>query len=723
MTRTALPTTLHSLLGRRRITPVLQDEISECGLACLAMIAEHHGKPVGLKQLRQRYRVSRDGMSLFQALRIGEELGFAGRPLQLGLHDIRNLRLPAMLFWDQRHYVVVEAVSDKGMDIIDPAVGRRHYRWADAMPLFSGAALELIPTGGLRSGSSKGKDAPSPLSMRNVLAVSPHLLRHLGTLAVLAILAQLIAIASPKLFSLVIDEVVVKNDQDLLYLLLYVFGLLFAISVAASWLRTLVDERLRASINTDLSVGLMSRLLRLPTRYFERRRPVDILRRLEATDLAHMAYTRGWIDITIDGLFAVVFLVLIGLINVKLAGVAVALGALFLGIRAISLPAMAKAQKEAIEAETARNHTLLRAINAIETVKLRGQEGVRLSEWSNQQAEAQRNRARVDRIQAMSLTAHEGISHLNTLIISALGALAVLKGDNTIGDLFSFVLYKDMFMGCTQRMMEAYSGLRIARVELARTADITDEVPEITTTDSYRSSPAAGDEPVHRVQVVDAEHRYGSFDQPTFSHLNLDLAAGSKTVVSGPSGCGKSTLLKVIAGFHTLDKGQVLVNGVALQRFGLDQYRRRIALVGDRDEVMPASLMDNIFADCPQRDEARLQRALQQAGLQAMALALPAGYNTQLGFGGVELSSGQRQRLLIARALYLQPDLLLLDEPTAHLDLEARDAVIQTLQRIGTTCLIVSHDPAVIEACDNRYVMRDARLVRTAEAACEEVPA
>ena len=583
---------LRSLLGRRRITPVLQGEVAECGLACLSMVAQHHGKQVGLQQLRQRYRVSRDGLSLFQALRIGEELGFAGRPLQLSLQEIGELRLPAILFWDQHHFVVVEAVSQRGLSIIDPAVGRRQFRWAEAMPLFSGAALELIPTATFTHEGEAG--TASPLSVRSVLASNPRLLNHLATLAVLAVLAQLVAIASPKLFSLVIDEVVVKDDQELLYLLLYVFGLIFAISVAASWLRTLVNERLRASINTDLSAGLMSRVLRLPTRYFERRRPVDILRRLEATDLAHVAYTQGWVDITIDALFAVVFLVLIALINMKLAGVAVGLSLLFFAIRAISLPAMAKAQRQSIDAETARNHTLLRAVTAMETVKLRGQEGVRLAEWANQQADVQRTRARVDRIQAMTGTAHEAISHANTLVISALGALAVLRGDNTIGDLFSFVLYKDMFMGCTQRMMERYAGLRLAQVELARTTDITDELPELPCDAGYRSSAAAGDEPVRSLAICGATHRYGSFDNPTFRNLHLEVAMGSKTVVTGPSGCGKSTLLKVAAGFHALDEGAVRVNGVPLQRFGLDQYRRRIALVGDRDEVMPASLVDSI---------------------------------------------------------------------------------------------------------------------------------
>ena len=198
---------------------------------------------------------------------------------------------------------------------------------------------------------------------------------------------------------------------------------------------------------------------------------------------------------------------------------------------------------------------------------------------------------------------------------------------------------------------------------------------------------------------------------------------GSKTVVTGPSGCGKSTLLKVAAGFHALDEGAVRVNGVPLQRFGLDQYRRRIALVGDRDEVMPASLVDNIYADCPVRDERRLQQALEQADLHQAALALPAGYNTQLGFAGVELSSGQRQRLLIARALYMQPDLLILDEPTAHLDRDARDAVIHTLQSLPVTCLIASHDAELVAACDQRYRMQEGQLRPMAAPQARVVPA
>ncbi|WP_017903437.1 peptidase domain-containing ABC transporter [Pseudomonas asplenii] len=694
---------------RKRVPVILQDEMSECGLASIAMVAGYHGKHLTLRQLRRDYSVARDGMSLFQVIKVSDELGFTCRPLKTLLDGLRQLRTPSILFWNQRHFVVLEAVNRTGLHIVDPAVGRRFYSWEEALPMFSGVALEMLP--GLAFTLQAGPRLSASLGCVSLLRKNPWLLRYLIPMGLLSVVGYLGGIAAPKLFSLTIDEVVAKNDEDFLYLILYVFGAIFLFKTGAAWLRALLDARLRVALTQDLSTGVIARLLRLPLAYFERRAPGDILRRTQAADKVYLPFTSGWMDIGIDSLFGLVFLLLMALINIKLAGLSLALCLLFFVFRGLTLPVMERRHKASIEAETLRNVTLLGVLGAIESMKLHHYEATKLATWSNRQADTETARAGVQRMQAMNQVVHDGLSHGHSLLVSALGALAVLNGDNSVGDLFAFVLYKDMFMACAFKLVDGYMNLRLVKIELARLDDIVDEQPEAFESCVYSSSPLGLPEPIRSIRMQNARFCYSSFERPTFDQLDFTLEGpGAKIAILGPSGCGKSTFLKVLAGFYPLDEGRLRINGQAMRHFGLRRYRQGVAYVMAHGEVVDGSLVDNIVMD-DELDGPWLQACIEQVGLLPCVLQLTNGFNTRLGAMGIQLSSGQRQRLLVARALYRRPQLLLLDEPTAHLDLAARDVVIETIRGLSVSCVVVTHDRAVAEACAVVLRMSEGRLV------------
>ncbi|MFJ4154247.1 peptidase domain-containing ABC transporter [Pseudomonas sp. NPDC089752] len=693
---------------RPRVPIILQDEMAECGLAAIAMIASYHGQATTLRQMRQRCTVARDGMSLFQIIKVCEASGFACRPLKVMLDGLRQVRAPSILFWNKMHFVVLEAVDGRGLHIVDPALGRRFYTWEEALPLFSGVALELVP--GLQFTLRRKSPTRQALGLGSVLAANPWLLRYLIPMGLLAIVMYLGAIAAPKLFSLTIDEVVAKNDADFLFLILYVFGAVFLLKSAAAWVRAWLDAQLRVALSQDLGIGVVAWLLRLPVDYFERRAPGDILRRTQVSDRAYIQFTAGWMDLAIDAFFGLAFLGLMALINLQLAALSLGLCALFFLFRLLTLPMMERTHKASIEAETARNVTLLGTLGAVESMKLYRYEGAKLACWSNQHVETEAARARVQRLQAMNGVVHEGLSHGHSLLVSALGAFAVLQGENSIGDLFAFVLYKDMFMGCTLKVLDRYANLRLLRVELSRVEDIVDEQPEVLDDNLYQARADQAAPILRSLQVRGGVFRYSSFERPVFADVDLHLAAGSKVAIFGPSGCGKSTLLKVLAGFYRLDGGQFEVNGIALQRFGLQRFRQQLAYVTAHDEIISASVTDNITLDSDRVDAAWLQSCVEQAGLLTAVQGLANGFNTKLGPAGVQLSTGQKQRLLIARALYRRPQMLLLDEPTSHLDADARDRIIATLEQLTTLCVIVTHDPEVAKACDRVLRMHAGQL-------------
>lgn len=694
----------------KRIPVILQDEISECGLASIAMISTYYGRQTTLRQMRQDYSVARGGMSLYQIIKVSETLGLATRPLKLTLEHVKELKTPSILFWNSMHFVVLESVTTKGINIVDPAVGRRFYNWEAALPLFSNFALEVVPGLGFQK-VNEGKVAPR-LSFSSILKNNAWLYRYLIPMGLLAIVINLGAIAAPKLFSLTIDQVVAKNDPDFLYLILYIFSGLFFFKTIATWLRTTLNARMRVALTQDLSTGVIAWLLRLPVPFFERRSPVDILRRTQAVDQVHIQFTAGRIDMAIDSIFAVVFLVLMGLINLKLTGLSLALCIIFCVFRLVMLPIIEKKHQLSIEAETARNAVLFDVLESVESMKLYGYEASKLALWSNRQTETEIARADVSRMQEMNTVVHTGLSHTQSLLVSGLGALAVLTGVNSIGDLFAFVLYKDLFMDSILKAVDRYMSLRLINVELARAENILDEAPEEVGVNVYASTALPTREQIRHIEINAGTFRYGSFERPVLKSLQLQVNRQQKVAIYGGSGFGKSTLLKVLAGFYVLESGELKINGMPISNFGLRRYREGTAYVTATDEIIDGTVIDNILMDADHIDGPHLQACAEQVGLIDSILQLSNGFNTLLGGTGVHLSSGQKQRLLIARALYRKPDVLLLDEPTSHLDHEARDVVINSLRNLPMLCVIVTHDPAMLEACDVGYQMIDGELQR-----------
>ncbi|HEV7272157.1 peptidase domain-containing ABC transporter [Pseudoxanthomonas sp.] len=693
----------------RKIAPVMQSEMAECGLACLAMVLSAHGKQVPLATLRARHKVSRDGLSLYQLIRIASEYGATARPLSLGMEHLRQLRRPAILFWNNHHFVVLEAVRHDGIEIVDPAIGRRRYGWGEAARYFSGAALELIPGASFTRESAPASAKAQPFSLGALLRANPWIARHLALLAALAILVQLVGVAAPKLFSITVDEVIVKSDTDLLYVLLYVFGAFFAIKFAAASLRVWLESRLRVAVNLDASTGLLAKLLRAPYAFFERRSVADLLRRTQAVDMLHTSLISGWIDIAIDLVFGAVFLVLIATINLELAAVSLLVCTVFLALRKVTMPLMERLHARSIDAQIERDGTFIGTLVSIDTIKQYGYESAKVAAWANQQAATEVARAKVERMQQMTSVIHEALGHAHSLLLCWLGAKAVLAGDNSVGDLFAFVMYKDLFMNCALRSMERYSGLRILEVEKRRLDDVVHCEQENQVPQGYQGNANPGADPIERLAIENGTFAYGAYETPVFERVSLAIERRGKCAIYGASGCGKSTLLRVLAGLYALDAGRVSVNGIELERVGLSAYRRQVALIAGNEEMLDRSVRDNITLD-EELDVERLDGVVAQCGLAEAIRQLPNGYNTLLGAGGVQLSSGQRQRILLARALYRRPEVLLLDEPTTHLDGASRDHIVATITQLQIKCVIATHDPALAGACDQVYTMRDGTL-------------
>ncbi|MFZ0350068.1 MAG: cysteine peptidase family C39 domain-containing protein, partial [Pseudolabrys sp.] len=348
--------------SRGRLPVIRQTEAAECGLACLAMISSYHGHRIDLNTLRRRHPVSLKGVTLRALIQVASQMDLACRPLRFELGQLRQLHLPAIVHWDMNHFLVLRSVTRRGIVVHDPASGERFFPIAEASKHLSGVALELSPSEGFLP---KDERARLPFStFWTQLRGSTHALVQI---LILSVVLEAFVIASPFYLQLTIDEVIARGDADLLIVLALGFGLLTAIKVASSAIRSLVLLIVQNVLHFQIGARLFRHLVRLPIAYFEKRHIGDILSRFTSIEPIRSALAEGMIAATIDGLMAVATLAMIFVYSTQLALVVLAAFILYAAVRLGLYRLLRNRSLAAIEAKAHENSTFIETIRAVQS--------------------------------------------------------------------------------------------------------------------------------------------------------------------------------------------------------------------------------------------------------------------------------------------------------------------------------------------------------------------
>jgi ATP-binding cassette subfamily B protein RaxB len=689
----------------RRTRPILQAEAAECGLACLAMVANRHGHKVDLVGLRQRYPTSIQGATLAQMVTIAADLGLAPRAVRLDLHEMGRLKLPAILHWDLNHFVVLERVGSDGAVILDPAAGRRAVSRKDLDRHFTGVALELSPAIDF-----------DPLEIRTRLRLN-HLWSRLSgyggalfQLLALSMVLQAAVLVSPLFLQLVVDEAVAQGDTSLLLVLFLGFGFVFALNGITSALRSWVILVLGQSLSYQLAGNVVRHMLRLPLGFFERRHIGDLMSRLGSVQPIQSLLTRGLVDVVIDAALAVTTIVVMSLISPLLTLIVIATTLLYLAVSLALYPALRRRTEEEILARANQETYLLESIRAIRAVKLHSHEAMRENGWRNRYAEVISAGYR-SRIFGIQLDLSESLLFgFQFLIVVYAGALAVLGQQMTIGLLLAFLAYRTSFTTSAIALVEQLQSWRLLGLHLERLSDIVAEKREAVSV-----VPRAGLLPAPAVRAEKLSFAYGPAEAPIFEKLDFDIPAGAFVAIVGPSGSGKTTLMRILLGLLPPTSGQLLIDKVPLGPATAAAWRGRIGAVMQDDHLLTGTLADNIAFFDPQLDQANVEQAAKMARIHDDIVRMPMAYQSLIGDMGSALSAGQRQRIMLARALYRDPDALFLDEGTANLDDSNEAAIASMIARLPVTRVVIAHRPALIERADIVFRLEGGKIVRLEE--------
>lgn len=615
-------------------------------------------------------------------MNLADAMGLISRPIRLEVEDLSDVKRPAILHWNLDHFVVLVAAKGHRILIHDPARGRRWIDGPEISRSFSGVAVEFSPSHDLQP-----KKAVEAISLTQMFGAVRGLVPSIVQMFTLALVMQVFALSSPILNQLVIDDAITKGDMGLLNVLAIAMLLLAITTAGIRLLQGLVGLYMTTQMSFQMRTNLLRYVLRLPVAWFEKRHVGDILSRFDSMGPVQSVLLNAVPVSVLNAIIAITTAIMMIVYSPLLSSIEVASIFVFIGIRAAVFPYFKRKTQENLYLSAKVQTTFLETIRGARSFKLFGYERERVAIWQNQQTALINNQVLLSRFSLFGSTGTMILASIQQIVVWFLGARMVIDSKISLGMLFAFQAYTGQFGGAVFTLIEQFFSLRTMRIHLERLSEITHAVAEPgidVPADPARPS-------IRRISMDKVGFRYGENDPWIFRDVSFVIEPGEFVCLRGPSGHGKSSLLKLLLGFEEPNEGQVMVNGEEMRKFGIRTFRDQVGAVLQDDTLFSGTIGDNISFFDTQADDERIVRAARAAYIHDDIEALPMKYHTLTGDLGSTLSAGQRQRVLLARALYRDPAILILDEGTANLDPEKEDAVMRAVEALPITRIVVAH--------------------------------
>ena len=688
-------------LGRseRRIPFIQQLTRTECGAACLAMVLGYHGKAIGREAVRDLLSTGRDGTTAKDILDAARYYGLRGRGVKLDIATLEHLPEATILHWGFNHFVVFERLSKNGVEIVDPAVGRRRVSMKDFGRSFTGVAVLLEP-------SERFEATSTPTRKLGFLGPVVAQSGEWGRILVMSLFLQALTFALPLLTSSIVDRVVPRGDRHLLLVLSVGLVAVVVFNLFASLVRAHLLLHLRTLFDARMTLDFLEHLINLPYAFFQRRSSGDLLMRLNSNVVVRQILTSGMLSGILDGALMIGYFALLFALSARTGALVLAFGALQVGVFLFTRGRRREVNTSTLVAQARAQSYQVEMFAGIETLKAAGAVARAQEHWSNIFVDVLNLSLAEGRLSAAVESVSGTLRMGAPLVILGLGALDVVNGNLSLGTMLALNTFAAAVFTPISNLVSTAVQLQLLGSYMERIADVREAPLEQDPAKVRIVELLQG-----RLALEQVSFRYGPLEPLVIKDISAKIEPGQLIAIVGRSGSGKSSLASLLLGLYQPTSGRITYDGTNLAELEFGSVRRRLGIVTQRAYIFGTTIHANIALSDPDLTREEIVAAAKSAQIHDEIAAMPMGYDTPLTDGGGSISGGQRQRIALARALVRRPAVLLLDEATSALDAITERRVQEALTALSCTRIVIAHRLSTVRAADCIWVIEDARLV------------
>ena len=700
---------------------VRQRDSMQCGIACLQMICAHYGKKYSQDFLSNICYATTEGVSLLGIKDAAAKIGFYTISGRLTIDELSSATLPCILHWNQNHFVVLYKVkkgskfyiADPGKGLISYTIGEFKQHWIEVGQGESekGIAMFLEPTQAFYDNTNEHEtriEKPFKFLFGYVKQYRKYFFQIILGLFV----GSLLQLALPFLTQSIVD-IGIKN-KDISFIWLILIGQLVitlsrtSVDFIRRWLLLHISMRINISLVSDFFI----KLLQLPMSFFDTKLMGDLMQRIGDHSRVNSFLTQQTLNVAFSLISFAVFSCVLLVYNRLIFLIFLIGSILYGGWMALFLRRRKVIDYELFEQQAANNNKTYQFLTSMQEIKLQDCEQRRRWEWEDVQADLFHIQMKSLKLQQTQEAGSIFINELKNIIITVVSATAVINGSLTLGMMLAVQYIIGQLNSPIEQLIHFIYSVQDVKISLERINEIHKKDNE----EDYNRSRTEFDNESHDIELSNIDFKYDPHAlSKTIEGVNIHIPEGKITAIVGASGSGKTTLIKLMLGYYPVMSGEITIAGHNISEYNLKWWRQQCGVVMQDGVIFSESIARNIAVDDGEIDEEKLEMAAEIANVKDFVMALPLKFNTNIGRDGMGLSQGQKQRILIARAVYKNPKFIFLDEATNSLDASNERAIVENLDKFykGKTVVVVAHRLSTVKNADQIIVLDKGKVVET----------
>ena len=690
--------------GYAKTPTVFQMEATECGAACLCMVLGYFGKDIPLEQMRIETGVSRDGSKAGNLMRAGKRFGLEVHGYKKGVEGLLKLPVPCILHWNFNHFVVWEGVKGKDYYINDPAMGRRKLTLEDIDSCFTGVVLCFAPAEGFTTSRKENRLSAMVAARLKGEKASVFSLMIMGIFLIVP------GLVIPVFSQVFIDDILIGGNSD------WMTGLLFAMIITViykagfMYYRGILLLRLQNKLTLLSGYRFLFHLFRLPISFFSQRYAGDLSQRVDNNNNVSIFLTSDLAQTLLNIFVAAFYLILMFIYSPLLSAIGIFLVLLGLFVMKNTAKAISDLSMKVQMDQGKYIGGMMAGLTMTDTLKASGSENEFIGRLQGYYAKCGISEQKLGFRQEAMKAIPEVSASLIGIIVLLVGGIQVINGNMTAGMLTAFTALLTSFTQPVSELAGFIRNIQTAKADLSRVDDIMRYREDGRFEENGREDMT--EKLIGDIRLENISFGYSILSEPLISGFSFDLPCGSSIAFVGASGSGKSTMSRICSGLFQPWEGEILFDGVPLQRIPREVLSSSVSTVSQNISLFSGTIRDNLTMWNKYISDNDIVEACKDACIHDLITNKPGAYDYVLAEGGANLSGGQRQRLEIARALVTNPSVLIMDEATSALDPIIEKKIIDNIKRRGCTCIIVAHRLSAIRDCDEIIVMDKGKIVQ-----------